>query len=71
MTMIIAILMMVVMVNVIGFAFRIGFGILRGVFRVIGFLITAALVVSFAGVFFLPVIIIVTMVALIVRSAKV
>ncbi len=66
--MILSIIMMVVFFKVFGLAFRIGFGIMRGIFGFIGFLIGAALVLSFAGVFFLPVIAIIILVVLAARS---
>ena len=67
--MILSLIMMVVFFKVLGFGLRIGLGIMRGIFGFIGFLIAAALVLSFAGVFFLPVIAIVVLVVLVTRSA--
>lgn len=62
------ILMMVLMVNVIGFAFRLGFGILRGFFRIFGFLFLAGLVITYGSIFLLPVLIVIGLIALVVKG---
>ncbi len=67
--MILSILMMVLFFKVLGFAFRMGFGIMRAFFGFIGFLIVASLVLSFAGVFLLPMIGVIVLIVLLARSS--
>ena len=55
--------------KVLGFAFRMGFGIMRAFFGFIGFLIVASLVLSFAGVFLLPMIGVIVLIVLLARSS--
>ena len=69
MMMILSILMMVLFFKVLGFAFRMGFGIMRAFFGFIGFLIVASLVLSFAGVFLLPMIGVIVLIVLLARSS--
>ena len=67
---ILSIVMTVLFFNVVGLMFRIGWGIARGVFRFVGFFIAAALILSFAGVFFFPVIAVIALIALLTRGAR-
>ncbi len=47
-------IMLVLFFNIMGFVFRIGWGITKWVFSLIGWLVITGLVVSFAGIFLLP-----------------
>ena len=70
MMMIMTILMMVVFFNVVGLLFRIGWGIMRIVFGFVGFLMVAGIVLTLAGVYFLPVIAVIALIAAGVKGLR-
>ena len=70
MMMIMTILMMIVFFNVVGLLFRIGLGIMRIVFGFVGFLMVAGIVLTLAGVYFLPVIAVIALIAAGVKGLR-
>ena len=62
MELIITLFMLVLMLKVTGFLFRIGFKILGGILGFVGFLIIAALAIPLIGILFLPAIIVIALV---------
>ena len=71
MMMILSILMMVLFFKVLGFAFRMGFGIMRAFFGFIGFLIIAALAIPLIGILFLPAIIVIALVGVLFSGPRI
>ena len=65
---IMTILMMVLFFKVMGFLFRMSWGVTRWIFRLIGGLIIAGLMISFIGVYLLPVIAVVGLIVLATRK---
>ena len=67
---IITILLMVLFFKVMGLMFRMSWGITKGILKFVGFLFIAGLVISFAGVFLLPAIVVIALAVLLTKSLK-
>ena len=67
---ILTILMMVLFFKVMGFLFRMSWGLTLGILKFMGFLIIAGLVISLAGRVLLPVIAVIALAVLVTKGLK-
>ena len=71
MELIITLFMLVLMLKVTGFLFRIGFKILGGILGFVGLLIIAALAIPLIGILFLPAIIVIALVGVLFSGPRI